>query len=34
MVASTRITPGPVQFLKNKKRFYTAWVISADFCVG
>ena len=29
MVASTRITPGRVQFLKNKKRFYTAWVNSA-----
>jgi hypothetical protein len=26
MVASTRITPGRVQFLKNKKRFHTAWV--------
>jgi hypothetical protein len=26
MVASTGITPGCVQFLKNKKRFHTAWV--------
>jgi hypothetical protein len=26
MVASTWITPGCVQFLKNKKRFHTAWV--------
>jgi hypothetical protein len=25
MVASTWITPGCVQFLKNKKRFHTAW---------
>jgi hypothetical protein len=25
MVASTRITPGWVQFLQNKKRFHTAW---------
>jgi hypothetical protein len=25
MVASTGITPGCVQFLKNKKRFHTAW---------
>jgi hypothetical protein len=28
MVASTWITPGCVQFLKNKKRFHTAWVES------
>src|SRR5882757_1645917 len=27
MVAPTWITPGCMQFLKNKKRFYTAWVI-------
>jgi hypothetical protein len=27
MVASTWITPGCVQFLENKKRFHTAWVI-------
>jgi hypothetical protein len=26
MVASTWITPGCVQFLKNKKHFHTAWV--------
>jgi hypothetical protein len=25
MVALTWITPGCMQFLKNKKRFYTAW---------
>jgi hypothetical protein len=30
MVASTWITPGCVQFLKNKKRFHTAWVNSSD----
>jgi hypothetical protein len=28
MVASTWITPGCVQFLKNKKRFHTAWTLS------
>jgi hypothetical protein len=28
MVASTWITPGCVQFLKNKKRFHTAWALS------
>jgi len=28
MVAPTWITPGCVQFLKNKKRFHTAWVKS------
>jgi hypothetical protein len=28
MVASTGITPGCVQFLKNKKRFHTAWTQS------
>jgi hypothetical protein len=28
MVASTWITPGCVQFLKNKKRFNTAWTLS------
>src|ERR1700681_3450028 len=28
MVASTWITPGCVQFLKNKKHFHTAWVNS------
>jgi len=27
MVASMWITPGRVQFLKNKNRFRTAWVI-------
>jgi hypothetical protein len=27
MVAPTWITPGCVQFLENKKRFHTAWVI-------
>jgi hypothetical protein len=26
-VASTWLTPGCVQFLENKKRFHTAWVI-------
>jgi hypothetical protein len=28
MVASTGITLGCVQFLKNKKRFHTAWTQS------
>jgi hypothetical protein len=28
MVAPTWITPGCVQFLKNKKRFHTAWTRS------
>ena len=27
MVASTWLTPGCVQFLENRKRFHTAWVI-------
>jgi hypothetical protein len=31
MVASTWITPGCVQFLENKKRFHTAWVIFDGF---
>ena len=34
MVASTWITPGRVQFLKNKKRFHTAWVWVIPLLVG
>jgi hypothetical protein len=31
MVAPTWITPGCVQFLENKKRFHTAWVLRDHF---
>jgi hypothetical protein len=34
MVAPTWITPGCVQFLKNKKRFHTAWVNRVTLVVG
>src|SRR3977135_1415485 len=30
IVAATWITPGRVQFLKNKKRFHTAWTLSGN----
>jgi hypothetical protein len=29
MVAPTWITPGRVQYLENRRRFHTAWVIRA-----
>src|SRR5258708_946102 len=34
MVSPTWITPGCVQFLENKKRFHTAWVIRVTLTVG